>query len=262
MTRTRRRGRWATALCAATLTTALIPAAHADARSFGDRTLKQGHSGGDVRTLQRWLGELGIRTEVDGRIGPKTARQVRLYERREELKVDGRVSPAQARGMGKRVREVRATAAAAPPAADAVLGLTDGPKAVLSPDGRTALAPASAPQAVKDAIAAANRITRKPYRYGGGHAKIEDSGYDCSGAISYALHHAGLLKVPRDSSGFRTFGGAGKGEWITIHTHSGHAYIVIAGLRFDTSGRGEKGPRWRTESRSTNGFTARHPKGL
>ncbi len=263
MTITRRRGRWATALCAAMLTTALIPTAHAEARKFGDRTLKQGHSGGDVRTLQRWLGELGIETEVDGRIGPRTARQVRLYERREELKVDSRVSPAQARGMGKRVRRARAKAAAAPPpAADSGLGFTDGPKAVLSPDGRTALAPASAPKPVKDAIAAANRITSKPYRYGGGHAKIEDSGYDCSGAISYALHHAGLLEVPRNSSGFRTFGAAGKGEWITIHTHSGHAYVVIAGLRFDTSGRGEEGPRWRPETRSTSGFTARHPKGL
>lgn len=254
--------RGAGALGCALVAAALIPAAPADARQFGDRTLREGHRGSDVRTLQRWLTELGVDTKVDGRYGPATRRRVRRYERREELKTDGRVSRAQAKGMGKRVRRARAREASEPRTVDAPLQLTPGPEAVLGPDGRTALAPAAAPQAVKDAIAAANRITDKPYRYGGGHAEIEDDGYDCSGAVSYALHHAGLLEVPRASSGFKTFGRSGEGEWITIHTRSSHAYVVIAGLRFDTSGRGEEGPRWRPETRSSKGFIARHPKGL
>ena len=182
---------------------------------------------------------------------------MRRYEARFDLRVDGVVSRSQARGI--RVRARKAAEPAAPPAK---LGYTDGPRAVLSADRRTALAPASAPQPVKDAIAAANRITRKPYRYGGGHGSFEDSGYDCSGAISYALRGGGLLRRPLDSTGFMSYGARGKGKWITVYAHGGHAYVVIAGLRFDTSGRGEEGPRWRPEPRSPRGYTVRHPKGL
>jgi hypothetical protein len=138
----------------------------------------------------------------------------------------------------------------------------EGREAVLADDGRTALAPSEAPQQVKDAIAAANRITSKPYKYGGGHGDFEDSGYDCSGAVSYALHGGGLLRRPRDSSGFESYGDAGPGEWISVYANAGHAYVVIAGLRFDTSGDGEKGPRWRAESRSGSGYVVRHPPGL
>ena len=112
------------------------------------------------------------------------------------------------------------------------------------------------------AIAAANRITRKPYRYGGGHGRFEDSGYDCSGAVSYVLHAAGVLGRTRDSSGFMRYGAAGPGRWITVYAHGGHAYVVVAGLRFDTSGRGEKGPRWRPEPRTGRGYTVRHPARL
>jgi hypothetical protein len=115
---------------------------------------------------------------------------------------------------------------------------------------------------VVDAIAAANRITRKPYRYGGGHGSFSDSGYDCSGAVSYALHGAGLLRTPHDSTGFESYGRSGPGAWITVYANSGHAYAVIAGLRFDTSGRGENGPRWRPEPRSGRGYVVRHPAGL
>ncbi|MDQ3934466.1 MAG: hypothetical protein M3340_07525, partial [Actinomycetota bacterium] len=138
-------------------------------------------------------------------------------------------------------------------------------RAVLSSDGRTAIPPDSAPEPVKRAIQAANRITDKPYRYGGGHGDWEDSGYDCSGAVSYALHGGGLLDRPLDSSGLARWGEAGAGEWITVYAHSGHAYVVIAGLRFDTSSGGDNngsGPRWRTRSRSSDGYTARHPAGL
>jgi hypothetical protein len=132
----------------------------------------------------------------------------------------------------------------------------------MAPDGRTAVAPAGAPEEVVKAVAAANRITRKPYKWGGGHGRWRDSGYDCSGAVSYVLHHAGLLETSRDSSGFMSYGWRGKGEWITVYAHGGHAYMEIAGLRFDTSGRGEKGPRWRPEPRSGRGFVKRHPSRL
>ena len=132
----------------------------------------------------------------------------------------------------------------------------------MNPDGRTALAPAGAPPQVVKAVAAANRITRKPYKWGGGHGRWRDTGYDCSGTVSYVLHAAGLLKTPRDSTGFMSYGGRGKGAWITVYAHGGHAYMTIAGLRFDTSGRGEDGPRWRLEPRSGAGFVKRHPRGL
>jgi hypothetical protein len=132
----------------------------------------------------------------------------------------------------------------------------------MAPDKRTAIAPAGAPPEVVAAIEAANRITRKPYKWGGGHGRWRDRGYDCSGAVSYVLHAADLLDTARDSSGLMSFGGRGRGEWITVYAHGGHAYMEIAGLRFDTSGRGERGPRWRLESRSARGFAKRHPAGL
>lgn len=129
-----------------------------------------------------------------------------------------------------------------------------------------AAAPENAPDAVQEAIWAANRIIGKPYRYGGGHARFEDSGYDCSGTVSYALRGAGLLKSPLDSSSFMRWGKAGKGDWITIYTNPGHAYVVIAGLRLDTSAaddpRGGKGPRWRPLRKSNAGFVARRPAGF
>jgi hypothetical protein len=135
-------------------------------------------------------------------------------------------------------------------------------EATISADGRTAVAPADAPARVQKAVAAANRITRKPYRYGGGHGRFRDSGYDCSGAVSYVLHGAGLLRRSRDSTGLMSWRRRGRGRWITVYSNRGHAYVIIAGLRFDTSGRGESGPRWRPEHRSPRRYVARHARGL
>jgi cell wall-associated NlpC family hydrolase len=137
-----------------------------------------------------------------------------------------------------------------------------GAVAKLSPDGRTAMPPAAAPEPLKEAIYAANEITSKPYVYGGGHDRFRSRGYDCSGAVSYALHGAGVLDEPLASGDLSSWGESGKGTWITVYTNADHAYAVIAGLRFDTSGRGESGPRWRTASRSSKGFKARHPEGM
>jgi len=141
-----------------------------------------------------------------------------------------------------------------------------GPQATLRENG-LAQAPADAPPAVQQAIWAANEIIGKPYRYGGGHRLgFKDRGYDCSGTISYALNGAALLKRPLDSSSFLRWGEAGPGQWITVYTNPGHAFVVIAGLRLDTSAAGDrsggKGPRWRPALRSTKGFKARHPLGL
>jgi cell wall-associated NlpC family hydrolase len=219
--------------------------------AFGDRTLRRGMHGHDVRVLQGWLTRLGVPTGVDGAFGRGTARSVRAFERREGQRVDGLVSRRQARGIRTRIE--RGTTSSTFAAAT---------RATLSADGRTAVAPAGAPPAVQAAIAAANRITDRPYRYGGGHATVEDSGYDCSGAVSYALIGAGLLDAPRPSSGLMRFGEPGAGQWITVYAHGGHAFVVIAGLRFDTSGAGESGPRWRPQPRSGDGYTIRHPAGL
>jgi cell wall-associated NlpC family hydrolase len=138
----------------------------------------------------------------------------------------------------------------------------EGALAKLSADGRTAIPPALAPVPVQQAVYAANRITRKPYIYGGGHASFRALGYDCSGAVSYALRGGGLLDSPLDSGRLMRWGEPGLGAWVTVYTNRGHAYTVIAGLRFDTSGPGERGPRWRTTLRSNRGFKARHPLGF
>jgi hypothetical protein len=130
-----------------------------------------------------------------------------------------------------------------------------------------AYAPDQAPDQVKQAIWAANTIVGMPYRLGGGHKLgFTDHAYDCSGTVSFAMHGAGLLARPRDSSSFLRFGARGPGQWITVYTNPGHAFAVIAGLRLDTSAAGDpaggSGPRWRPNLRSTRGYRARHPLGL
>jgi hypothetical protein len=160
----------------------------------------------------------------------------------------------------------------APPPENMVVA---GAAAQLLPDG-SAAAPADAPPQVQQAIWAANKLQDKPYKYGGGHAKIEDTGYDCSGTVSYALIAAGLLTSPLPSGPFMRWGERGRGQWMTVYAHGGHAYMVIAGLRLDTSAYAsrtarnrkvarsafERGPRWRPTMRPSRGFRARHPLGL
>ena len=107
-------------------------------------------------------------------------------------------------------------------------------------------------------IKAANRIRNKPYEWGGGHGRWKDNGYDCSGAVSYALHGGRMLKRPLASGGFESWGRRGKGKWITVYAHGGHVYAVIAGLRWDTSMTPGNGPGWSKKMRSRRGFTARH----
>ena len=171
-----------------------------------------------------------------------------------------------------------AAAACLVPAATASASSTGGvayqkdsaPKRATVRDGK-AIAPANAPKAVRQIMAAANRIVEKPYKYGGGHGSWEDSGYDCSGTVSYALHGAGMLSSPLDSSGLMSWGKGGTGKWVTVYANSGHAFLVVAGLRLDTGYRddwGRKhgakpgtGPRW-GKPRDPSSFVARHPVGL
>jgi hypothetical protein len=177
---------------------------------------------------------------------------------------------------------------AAPAAASAQSASTGGGGAAFVPppppakrakivDG-IAIPPKKAPRRVKRTIAWANQIVRKPYVYGGGHKPFKllrrklDRGYDCSGAVSHALWGGRFLRrLPLNSSGFMRWGEPGEGRWVTVYTNPGHAYVVIAGLRFDTS-LGDRstrrevssgdGPRWREYRRSPRGFAARHPQGF
>lgn len=136
--------------------------------------------------------------------------------------------------------------------------------------GRTAMlkdgiayAPRSAPAAVKRAIAAGNRLQGKPYKWGGGHAREIDSGYDCSGTVSYVLREAGLMKGSIPSNSYFSYGKKGEGKWITIYARKGHVFMTVAGLRLDTGGPGGRsGPRWRTATRQGKGHVMRHPSGL
>ena len=151
---------------------------------------------------------------------------------------------------------------------------TTDPSTPLAPPGRaklrkdgTALAPADAPPAIQAAIAAGNAIHTLPYHWGGGHRTFYDSGYDCSGAVSYVLHAAGFLASPMPSGPLASSWGAfGKGRWITVYANASHAYMVVAGLRFDTSAVGERlnqgsGPRWRRTKRKSVGYTAKYYPG-
>ena len=138
--------------------------------------------------------------------------------------------------------------------------------ATILPGGKASI-PAGAPSSVVRAIQAANRIHRRTYIWGGGHRSFKSKGYDCSGAVSYVLHAAGLLRSPMASGPLTRWGAPGIGSWITVYANSGHAWMTIAGLRYDTSGAGESlnqgsGPRWRANMRSGAGYTSRFSPGL
>jgi cell wall-associated NlpC family hydrolase len=129
-------------------------------------------------------------------------------------------------------------------------------------DNGVALPPLQAPPEVRAIIEAGNTIARSPYKWGGGHGKWQDNGYDCSGSVSYALAAAGLIDRPMASGPLMNWGKPGKGKWITIYTNPGHVYMVVAGVRFDTIARGQTGSRWIDSMVSSAGYVARHPEGF
>jgi peptidoglycan hydrolase-like protein with peptidoglycan-binding domain len=230
----------------------LTVTAEALGAGYATRTLAQGSSGSDVKSLQRYLDQAGYDTSADGQFGPATRRSVMKFESSEERLVNGRASRAEQ-------RIVRARAVAASGDDEPAVAPTE--KGYLNSNG-LAVAPASAPDEVKAIITAGNAIATKPYKYGGGHSRWNDSGYDCSGSVSYVLHAAGLLSRALDSTGLMSWGERGRGTWITIRANSGHAYMIVAGLRFDTSALRQTGNRWTEQMRSASGYTGRHPDGL
>jgi peptidoglycan hydrolase-like protein with peptidoglycan-binding domain len=224
---------------------------------LGDRIpLRRGMSGHDVKILQDFLRRDHVNTSVDGQFGTGTMRSVRRWERSNKRAVNGVVDAGD-------IAELRQDVEGGddPTVATQPTKLAPGDRATIDSNG-LAMAPASAPQAVKDIIAAGNNIAHKPYRYGGGHGRWNDTGYDCSGSVSYALHGAGLLNTQLTSGEFETWGVAGAGQWVTIYANGGHVYMMVAGLRFDTSGLSSDGTRWHTSSRSSSGYVVRHPDGL
>ena len=159
------------------------------------------------------------------------------------------------------LREARAALAKFRAYLDTTAYLPTGPRARVRPDG-SAVAPEDAPDVVKRVILAGNAIAKFPYKWGGGHGAWRDNGYDCSGSVSFALAAAGLLDRPLTSGLFMRYGAEGPGDWITIYANDGHVFMVVAGLRFDTSGRGRAGTRWQDAARPVGGFAVRHIPGL
>jgi peptidoglycan hydrolase-like protein with peptidoglycan-binding domain len=255
-----------------------------DRRWLGIRRLRLGAQGKDVRLLQDALTKLGYPAVTDGAFGPATRTSVRLFERSAGLRVDGVVSKREVRALKRAVHSggmagavsqrttqstnlatssSTTTPGAAPPANQPTGQAPPPPPAPgqVGGDG-LAIAPAGAPAAVAAIIQAGNVIAHLPYRFGGGHQSWQDSGYDCSGSVSYALHGAGLLDTPLASYDFYTWGEAGPGQWVTIYAKGDHAYMVVAGLRYDTSASKGGGSRWTAAQRAPAGYVARHPAGL
>ena len=199
--------------------------------------------GQDVRVLQDFLRKVGQTVSIDGHFGSSTLKAVMAFEQAATRTADGVMDAAD-------IDALRAMAASGVPAAQPVVAPA-GEKATIGPDG-LAIAPASAPEQVKQIIAAGNQIATNAVQVRRRPRKLEDTGYDCSGSVSYALHGVpGLLEAPLPSGGFIGLGRAGPRAVGDVYAKASHMYMVVAGLRFDTSGRTKNNTRWQTELRST-----------
>jgi hypothetical protein len=218
--------------------------------------------GGDhaVNAVGEGLAMVEARRQVEARPpAPRPARRKRQTPSAAEIAADpSKLPPASAGSNGTHVPhksslgrdEIFAHRRGGDPASTAIL-LTG-----------VALAPPSAPEVVQGTINAANTIVGRPYVWGGGHASFYDNSYDCSGAVSFALFGGGLIPRPLDSGELMHWGAPGPGKWITVYANSGHTFVEIAGLRFDTVGAEQgTGPRWHLATVSTAGYVARHPPG-
>jgi peptidoglycan hydrolase-like protein with peptidoglycan-binding domain len=217
---------------------------------FGGHVLKTGMRGPSIREMQEYLSAAGFPVTTDGNFGTATQQAVQAFETSKSMTADGVVS----RNVANALRAVVA----------AIDANNTGAKAVIAPNG-LAVAPASAPPVVQQVIAAANLIATMPYIYGGGHATWTDTGYDCSGSTSFALHGAGLISAPEDSGELESYGEPGPGAWITLYANAGHVYMNVAGLWFDTAAQSSSNgeDRWSaTRISPSSGFVVRHPGGL
>jgi peptidoglycan hydrolase-like protein with peptidoglycan-binding domain len=225
---------------------------------LGRRVLRPGLRGQDVTILQGYLTLAGFPTSVDGDFGPQTGSSVAAFKQAHSMVPANDVAgPAFDRALRAAISAYTSDVPAA--------------TASINPDG-TATAPAGAPAAVQSMIAAANQIINTSYCTGGGHGNWKSSCYDCSGSVSYALHGAGLLSSPEDSSELESYGAPGPGRWVSIYSDPSHAFIVIAGIAFDTADYGGPnipsgdGPRWRRNPLGNladgGHYVVRHPPGL
>ena len=234
-----------------------IATAQAAPKSYGSRTLAKPMRGPDVRELQRLLTAWGLPTEIDGQFGRHTKLRVRSWERNSQRRINGRMSRSEAVALRDSVARGETLPGYAPETETAPhRGATEKATIGAGRPGDRAGRPRRGGQGDHRGR---QRDRDKPYKYGGGHGKRNDSGYDCSGSMSYALHGAGLLDAGARLPGFMSWGEAGKGQWVTTYANGGHSYMVVAGLRFDTSGLDQDGSRWHTSKRSAAGYTVRHP---
>lgn len=234
----------------------LATQATASSAQLGDRVLRQGMRGHDVRVLQTYLTVVGYRTMLNGIFGRQTKQIVIAFERAHRLTPTGIVGLALGRWLRKELAKIRSTRPTGP--------------ARINANG-TATAPVGAPRRVLAVVAAANQIIHTSYCYGGGHRSFSSSCFDCSGAVSHALHGGGLLTSPEDGIQLESYGKPGRGRWLTIYADASHAFLVVAGRAFDTADYGGPnipagtGPRWRSHPLGNladgGHYVVRHPAG-
>lgn len=228
-----------------------IPAVPRNGKSahLGNRVLRDGDEGHDVRVLQDYLSLVGYSTQITGDFNSATEESVDKFQEEQGQSANGVVSYTLAYNLRVALAQMQSV---------------QYQKAHLNSKG-LAVAPADAPTVVKEIIKAANSIAHKPYVYGGGHQSWWSYGYDCSGSTSFALHWAGLVSAPEDSSEFESYGLPGPGRWVTMWTNAGHVYMQVAGLWFDTGAQSSQNgnDRWSYVRISpADGFIERHPTGL
>ena len=247
------------------------------AMQFGQRTLRPGMKGGDVQTLQENLARLGFNISAHGQYGPATLAAVKSFQKTEDLKVNGLLTRHDANVMRKvlvaNAAELTGGAEANPalpppvqppanpnpnphPPGDARRQGHDQLRRHRDRPGLRAAAGQGHHRRRQQDRDAALPLRRRPRRV------LQDTGYDCSGSVSYALHGADLLDSPLPSGDLESWGQGGTGSWVTVYANAGHAFMIVAGLRFDTSGRTDSGSRWQKDMRDTGDYVARHPANL
>jgi peptidoglycan hydrolase-like protein with peptidoglycan-binding domain len=243
---------------AATIKTAGTLNKPSTANQLGRRLLRPGLHGTDVTILQGYLTIAGFPTSVDGNFGPQTATSVAAFKQAHSIApANGVAGPSFDRALRSAISSYTS---------DVATGT-----AAINSDG-TATLPAGAPAAVQAMVTSADQILNTSYCVGGGHGRWKSSCYDCSGSVSYVLHGAGLLSSSEDSTGLESYGQAGPGKWVSIYSDPSHAFIVIAGIAFDTANYGGPnipsgdGPRWRSNPLGNladgGHYIVRHPPGL